>query len=78
MSCTPQAPDGTDYTSMDGPTLLRVCGDNAWNWAHAWKQHSTRYLMDVDAMIGWFANAIMAGHDSAMLRSTAERIRRLK
>ena len=50
-------------------------------WARKWLEitkDNPEIATDEGAMIGWFANAIMAGHDSAMLRSTAERIRRLK
>lgn len=65
MSNTPQAPDGTDYARMDGPTLLKTAGDNAWNWAHAFQQKVVRRGQPIDAetMIGWFANAIEHSYD---------------
>ncbi len=41
-------------------------------WAKEWikiiKKNPT-IPMDEECMIGWFANAIMAGYDAAMLRS---------
>ena len=41
-------------------------------WARKWLEITAdkpEVATDEGAMIGWFANAIMAGYDSAMLRS---------
>lgn len=43
-------------------------------WARKWLEitkDNPEIATDEGAMIGWFANAIMAGYDSAMLRSNA-------
>lgn len=50
----------TDYTTLDGPALLEVCGDNAHKWADAFCQHATKwgFVPDVSLMTTWFANAI--------------------
>lgn len=50
-----------DYTTMNGPTLLATCRDDAAKWAAAFCQHAKKHGHDIDEgwMIGWFANAIM-------------------
>jgi len=43
-------------------------------WARKWLEitkDKPEVATDEGAMIGWFANAIMAGYDNAMLRSNA-------
>lgn len=43
-------------------------------WSRKWLEitkDNPEIATDEGAMIGWFANAIMAGYDSAMLRSNA-------
>ena len=44
-------------------------------WATKWLEitkDKPEIATDEGAMIGWFANAIMAGYDSAMLRSNSD------
>ena len=57
----------TDYTAMDGPSLLNACGTDAAKWAAAFMQHKEKHgsgFVDEGTMICWFANAIMHTHDT--------------
>ena len=49
---------------------------DAQMWAKFWLQtyaESPSIATDEGAMIGWFANAIMAGHDAARVEAMLER-----
>lgn len=56
---------GVRYADMTDGQMLAACGDNAWNWAHAFQQLVVErgHRIDVDVMIGWFANAIENSQD---------------
>jgi hypothetical protein len=61
-----------DYAIMDGPTLLQAMGDNAANWAAAFRQTALKLGysdMDEGWLIGWFANAIEHSTDVRRERS---------
>lgn len=50
-----------DFTEMNAPELLQVCGDDASKWAAAFCQTAAKLgIKNIDEgwMIGWFANAI--------------------
>lgn len=53
------------YAEMDGPQLLEACGNSAMNWATAFQEIviEGNVPIDVDLMIGWFANAIERSND---------------
>ncbi len=56
----------TDFTAMDGPTLLNACRDDAHKWAAAFCQHAEKLGhkgIDEGWMVGWFANAIEHSSD---------------
>lgn len=56
----------TDYTKMDGPSLLAALGDDAAKWAAAFRQTALKLGysdMDEGWLIGWFANAIEHSQD---------------
>lgn len=67
-------------------TLIKNIKEGIWPhtmdaqiWAKKWLEitrDKPEIALDEGAMIGWFANAIMAGYDTAMLRSTPEITRR--
>ena len=55
-----------DYTELGDVDLLGACGADASKWAVAFNQHAVKLgysEMDENWLIGWFANAIMHGHD---------------
>lgn len=54
-----------NYVAMDGPTMLRECGQDAVKWAAAFDQIVIQRGLDVDEelMIVWFANSIMNALD---------------
>lgn len=55
-----------DYTLMDGPGVLKVCGDDASKWATAFCQHVRKIQgveLDEGWMLAWFANAIEGSSD---------------
>jgi hypothetical protein len=61
-----------DYTAMEGPALLAACGADAMKWAQAFNQTAVKLgysEMDEGWLVGWFANAIMHGHDTITGRS---------
>ena len=64
-------PVQVDYTIMDSPTLLAVCGVDAVKWAAAFCQIAGKHghNLDEDWMVTWFANAMMAMHDHVKGRS---------
>jgi hypothetical protein len=69
--------DEIDYTAMNGPELLRACGDSGAKWAEAFCQHAKALSFysisqERDWIEGWFANAIESSHDLRM-RRTLER-----
>lgn len=65
---TPKQADADPPTETDGDLLARL-GTDAKKWA---EEFCKRYpAIDADTMLGWFANAIMAGHD-ARARETPE------
>lgn len=48
---------------------------DAQEWTREWRKTLTEHpniANDDAAMVGWFANAIMAGYDAAMLRHNAK------
>ena len=49
----------TDYTKMDGPTLLREMGLDGMKWTEAFRQINPECSISDDVMLGWFCNAIM-------------------
>ncbi len=56
-----------DYTKMDGGGDLHAAlGTDARNWTKAFRQINPDSTVDDNTMLGWFANAIMAGHDAAL------------
>lgn len=62
----------TDYTAMDGPTLLSHLNDDAMAWAVAFNQHAVKLgysSMDEGWLVGWFANAIERSSDVRHWRS---------
>lgn len=52
-----------DYKSMDAGEMLYQMGFDAENWADAFDQLQGPSKPDKATMIGWFANALMAGYD---------------
>lgn len=64
MAYTETQPAGTDFEKVDD--LNRACGDNAQNWAAAFKQFASKLGhpgLDEEWLIGWFANAIETAND---------------
>lgn len=55
-----------NYESMDGGDFLAAVGMDARLWADAFEQINPP--TDHGTMLGWFANAIMAGYDEANRR----------
>lgn len=56
-----------DYTTL-GSKLADECGTDAKKWADAFMQHANKHgpnFIEGGTMLGWFANAITAGHDAA-------------
>ena len=53
-------------------------GMDAREWAQSLMAHSKRYGFEIDeeTMLGWFANAIMAGYDEGRRRLRAESLER--
>lgn len=69
---TAQSHASTDYTEMDGVTLLNALGDDASAWAAAFRQTAVKLGysdMDEGWLIGWFANAIEHSSDVRERRS---------
>lgn len=62
-----------DYAAMNGPELLNACGDSGFEWAKAFQQRivDKGIHIDIDLMLGWFANAIE--HSSDVRRWNRER-----
>jgi hypothetical protein len=68
-------PDSIDYTSMNGPGVIRECGDDGSKWAIAFKQHAEKLGhsgMDEGWLIGWFANAIEGAGDTRRWRTEVQ------
>lgn len=66
----------TDYTAMDGPTMLREVADNAQKWAEAFCQHAKKLGHgDIDEgwMVAWFANAVEHSSDVRRWRKAEEK-----
>ena len=59
----PKALDLADES--DGALLTRL-GTDAAKWAADFKRRFGDNVVDEGTMLGWFANAIMAGHDAAL------------
>lgn len=58
-----------DVPEVGSTELLGIMGTNATIWAREWLKTIRKHPKvptDEGTMIGWFANAIMAGHDAAM------------
>ena len=52
------------YKELDGAEFLKEVGIDGQKWAKAFIE-ITGTDIDEGMLIGWFANAIMAGHDYA-------------
>ncbi len=59
---------------MEDGDLLRYMGTDAQKWAAEFCKIARDKGLDLDEgwMLGWFANAIMAGHDGATGREPVE------
>lgn len=55
----------TDYTKMDGPTLLHELGMDGYKWLEAATQHGLFAPEQRDLALTWVCNMIMAGYDHA-------------
>ena len=55
-----------DYTAMDDAELLHQLGADGQKWAIAFKQYNPECNVDDGQLLGWFCNAVMAGHDAAL------------
>ncbi len=53
----------TDYTTMEPGEMYHALGADAMKWAEAFCQYHPEAQVEVDQMLGWFANAMMAMHD---------------
>ncbi len=56
----------TDYKAMGAGTFLETIGTDGMKWTEAFRQINPDCNVDDGAMLGWFCNAIMAGHDAAL------------
>ena len=52
-----------DYTKMSDGDMVHACGQDAGKWAAAFIQKNPGMDHMEDAMLGWFANAIMHSLD---------------
>jgi hypothetical protein len=55
----------SDYKALDGGEFLEALGTDGPKWAEAFRQINPDCNVDDGTMLGWFCNAIMAGHDAA-------------
>lgn len=62
-----------NYNELSDDKLLGVLGMDAAKWTAAFMQIGPGKVghVDADAVLGWFANAIMAGYDEARRRDAA-------
>ena len=58
------------YTDMSSGEFLKALGTDSYKWADAFMQIGP--TVDRETMMGWFANAIMAGNDCGVRRMMAE------
>lgn len=75
-----------DYRKMTAPQMMSVVGMDASKWSEAYCQHFPD--ADEGTILGWFANAIMAGYDhgakkacqdkDALIAEQAAQIERLR
>ena len=55
-----------DYKAMSAGEMLLAVGTDGQKWTEAFRQINPDCNVDDAAMLGWFCNAIMAGHDAAL------------
>lgn len=67
-NCQPMDPmqDAPNYSAMNAAQFINALGMDGWKWSQAFCQKHPE--ADFDDMLGWFANAIMAGYDHAQGR----------
>lgn len=53
--------DAPDYSAMSTAQFANALGMDGWKWSQAFCQRHPEVRFD--EMLGWFANAIMAGYD---------------
>jgi hypothetical protein len=51
------------YAKMDGGEMISACGSDAMKWAEAFMELNPAANVELDVMIGWFANAMMTMWD---------------
>jgi hypothetical protein len=56
-----------DYTRLNDGELYHELGADGQKWAEAFKQHNPGCNVDDGQLLGWFCNAVMAGHDAALV-----------
>lgn len=55
-----------DYTKMSPGELYHELGADGYKWAEAFAQYNPNCDVDQGALLAWFCNAVMAGHDAAL------------
>ena len=58
--------------AMSEHELLQTMSANTWAEQFMLRFGENKAAIDLDVMLGWFANAIMSGYDHAMRRKTNE------
>ncbi len=56
------------YRDLPGHIMIGHVGMDARRWAEAFVDLNRDKPISQDIMVGWFANAIMAGYDAALSR----------
>jgi hypothetical protein len=52
--------------ALDGGSFLEFVGTDGMRWMQAFRALNPTCNVEDDVMLGWFCNAIMAGHDAAL------------